>query len=88
MGLFSSKTERELVQRLDEQAALIAGLQKAVRDLEVEWEDYFEKFRNLYARINKRRQREATEAEEASAPVQGINPLAQRLLDLSKGGTG
>ena len=57
-------------------------VEKPLRDLQMEWEDWFEKFRNLYARINKRRQREEAEPEQEpdSPSPRAINPLAQRLL--------
>ena len=69
----------------------IEDMRKPIRDLEMEWEDWFEKFRNLYGRITKRQQRAAEEEEAEPAPdtqiatpvgmiPADVNPLALNLL--------
>lgn len=66
----------------------LVELETPVRELQAEWEDMFEKFRNLYGRITKRIKREQEEQEEPAevvAPTSpgipaDINPLAERLL--------
>lgn len=60
-------------------------LARPVRDLEMEWQDYFEKFRNLYSRLSRRSEREAEPSktrEEAGANglPSDMNPLAAALL--------
>lgn len=91
MGLFSRKTTPEqeapraeefdeLVTRVMQLEGQLADLEKPVRDLEMEWQDWFEKFRNLYARITRRIERaEKTETTEANGE-DPVNPLAMRLL--------
>ena len=105
----SQKTERLQVERLDDRLngfqeelrALrdqILDLERPVRELQLEWEDSFEKFRNLYARISKRLEREqqqSTPPESSEQPVTDpriyrpnvpegqINPAALRLLNRS-----
>lgn len=66
----------------------LVELETPVRELQAEWEDMFEKFRNLYGRITKRIKREQEEQQEEPevvAPITpgipaDINPLAERLL--------
>ena len=68
-------TVRKLELRIDE-------LEKPVRDIRMEWEDWFEKFRNLYGRLNKRRQRDEADPPEQTqaAEPRVTNPLALRLM--------
>ena len=74
-----------IAKRLDDYGESLGALQTPVRDLTMEWEDWFEKFRNLYSRIAKRQDREAG-AEKAEAPEPNgalppdVNPLALQLL--------
>lgn len=96
MGLFSRKTTPEqegpraeefdeLVTRVMQLEGQLADLEKPVRDLEMEWQDWFEKFRNLYARITRRIEREQkTEPSEPNG-AEAMNPLAMRLLHGRKG---
>lgn len=81
-----SKPGPEPDPRLDEVIATVAQMQQDVRTIQMEWEDWFEKFRNLYARINKRVQREsaASQPNGADKTQPPMNPLAARLL--SQGG--
>lgn len=79
------KTEREREARRDREILdlrnALGDLEKRVRDVEMEWEDWFEKFRNLYARITRRQQREAAEPKENGLePQPSMNPLAAELL--------
>lgn len=59
-----------------------------MRELEVEWLDTYEKFRNLYARISKRVQRAgATEEPEKPERPNGVmNPAALALLNQGRHG--
>jgi len=75
----------EMAKRLDDYGASLEELQKPVRDLQMEWEDWFEKFRNLYSRIAKRQERAAVEEKAEPSEANGalpadINPLALQLL--------
>jgi len=89
------RTAREQVERLDrelrsleEVAARLRGrvdemelTESRLREIEVEWADTFEKFRNLYARISKRIERaEPPPAEPNGSLPHDINPLALNLL--------
>lgn len=95
-GFIRAKTVREQVERQDSRIRKLEhlvgdlndrliGTEKPLKDILVEWDDYYEKFRNLYARIAKRQQREA-EAEKAEPETANgafpsdINPLALQLL--------
>lgn len=88
MSLFKRKTDDERVARLEERLSTLEArfneLERPVRDLEMEWQDWFEKFRNLYARITKRVQREKESTEEANGTAQPYNPLALSLLQGGK----
>lgn len=78
---------REPEQRVDVDAALVE-IQDCLKDIgerldaldhiEVEWADWFEKFKNLYARLNKRVKRE--EEKEAVPAEEPISPAAQRIF--------
>lgn len=93
------KTAREQVARLEQELreqgdrlnTLRAQLEEQeltaarVREIELEWADAFEKFRNLYARIAKRIEREGAK-EDAGEPEQlgEMNPLARRLFPTNR----
>lgn len=68
-----------MASRLDSLSAALGELERPVRELETEWLDSYEKFRNLYGRITKRMERDAK--EETAAEPADINPLAKRLLE-------
>ena len=55
-----------------------ADLEKPIRELEMEWQDWFEKFRNLYSRLSRREERADKQPDEPQADP--INPLAAQLL--------
>lgn len=85
-----ARRDRDIADRLgelDRQLAELAKLSAAhdeqlqeLRHLPMEWEDWFEKFKNLYARLNKRTQREeAATSEPAALPM---SPAAARLLGI------
>lgn len=101
MGLWTSKRrvddlERQLKEsegrlthlQIEFQALQVSlvGLETPVRELQAEWEDMFEKYRNLYGRISKRIKREEEpEPEVVAQPLTptipaDINPMAERLL--------
>lgn len=71
--------ESELRERLGklehEHQELLAEMKRVAMD----WEDYYNKFRSLYGRLNKRAQRE--EAPEPAQTARPVNPAAQRLLN-------
>ena len=78
---------KDIEDRLNEQAALLAELSSQLDELDslpMEWADWFEKFKNLYARLNKRVSRE--EAKEAEAEAPAVNPAALSLLNPYKRG--
>lgn len=101
--LWKPKTDPGLIRRLDELERRLGNHERAVkalgdsvdemakpiRDIEMEWEDWFEKFRNLYARISRRQQREAkeSEVEQPAGDAHGLppdaNPAALKLLGRS-----
>lgn len=77
--------ETDVQKRLDAIELRCKELEIPLRDLETEWASAYEKFRNLYARISKRMQREAANGdssrnEGASGMPSDINPLAARIL--------
>ena len=88
MGFFKRRTDDERVARLEERISVLEArlgeLERPVRDIQMEWEDWFEKFRNLYARITKRQQREKEATGEAEKDDQPYNPLALSLLQGGK----
>jgi len=65
--------------RLTDLESEVRGLVTPVRDLTMEWEDWFEKFRNLYGRISKRQEREKV-SENGEAPDTPMSPAAAALL--------
>lgn len=65
--------------------ARLDRLEGRVKEIEVEWNGWYDKYRRLYARLAKREQRAVDEpdapSEARSGNGQGVsNPLAQRLL--------
>lgn len=97
MGLFQKTDNRQDVRldglvaeceglrsRLTAVESDVQGLVTPVRDLTMEWEDWFEKFRNLYGRITKRQERE-TKAELTPEADNGpMSPAAEALLNLGR----
>jgi len=51
----------------DANADAIAKLNKRLDAIEMEWMEWFDKFRRLYARLAKRQEREAAEEENKSS---------------------
>lgn len=93
MGIFDgkqgSKPGKDIDDVIQELEKAILKLERAVLEhdvslselehVSIEWADWFEKFKNLYARLNKRVQRE--EEKQAAAPEEApISPQAQRIL--------
>ena len=82
-----SKPEPDVDPAIEQLTVRMEQVERALSELEhieVEWSDWFEKYKNLYARLNKRVQREeAKDQEEEPAP---INPAAARLLGTRHGG--
>jgi uncharacterized coiled-coil DUF342 family protein len=74
----------EHTRKLDELDKRVLELGKQWREVELEWADYFEKFRNLYARASRRLER-AEQVQETPAPAP-FNPAALALLQRIHGG--
>ena len=64
MGFFQRRTKRELVADLEER---LAKTEKRLDQVEMEWNEWFDKFRRLYARIAKRA-RDLEQAESVPTP--------------------
>jgi predicted nucleic acid-binding Zn-ribbon protein len=90
-GLTSSRRVEDLQRRLDTLASVQASLALRLDELTatvgeldalpMEWEDWFEKFKSLYGRLNKRVQREEAKAAEVEPAAQAPpNPRALALL--------
>lgn len=77
--------------RTDERLRLEA-LERRLKVIEADWDEWYDKFRRLYARLSKRVEREEKTAEDAPGPTNGkeeaphINPLAEAILRGSRGG--
>lgn len=67
--------------RLNQLERQMITLRREMRSVQVEWEDYFERFRNLLSRLTKRDKRAADNG--AADPVP-INPAAAALLNSSR----
>lgn len=83
-GLRKRNPQRVRIEDVDQLSDALAQLDARLTDVEeqeglrkLSIEDWYEKFRALYARLNKRAQRE--EAAEPAAPHQP-NPAAVRIL--------
>jgi len=79
--LFKSKTAPEPGSDVEERLKALEEAVGALAHIEIEWEDMFEKFKNLYARLNKRVQRDAEKEEPPPEPP--MNPAAARILGTS-----
>lgn len=82
--MFGFVRQQQLRSIQDAVAALSAELEQLkaeraeLKHIAVEWEDWFEKFSTLYARLNKRVQRE--EPQPPRVDAEPINPAALKLL--------
>jgi len=105
-GKTKGAPELELVRQLEQLTTKLAALEASVDELrtnqeslgrrwqkiDVEWSEWFDKYRRLYARISKRQQRDEKTPENGSGdknavvgdvgPPQTDNPLAQRILGM------
>ena len=71
-----------LATRLVETQARVAAIEAdraELRQIVLEWEDWYNKFRSLYGRLNKRAQRDEAPPEPAPQD-EPINPAALKLL--------
>ncbi len=78
----ASESKRQL-DELRERIMQLEGGDARMRELELEWVDTYEKFRNLYGRISKRIERAQPEEPEPDAtgtPHETTNPAALRIL--------
>jgi len=70
-----------LHERLALMSARLDTLEKAYKEIDLEWSSWYEKFSTLYRRLAKREQRarpaDETDGEPAEKP---INPLAAQIL--------
>lgn len=64
----SDSTQTEL--RLDDR---VSSLEKQLREIVVEWEEWYDKYRRLYARISKRAERDGEAAESRQDARHGTN---------------
>lgn len=88
MWFFRKNAQAELSERLDEGLARIVEHERRLRDIEMEWESMYGKFKALYARISRRQQREeAREEPEGGNGNRPMNPAAARLLNPYGGGS-
>lgn len=66
--------------------ARLEVVEKRLKALDVEWDEWYDKYRRLYARLAKRVAHDEKAAEDApgstngKAPFPPLNPLAARLL--------
>jgi hypothetical protein len=65
--------------RIEDVVARLAAIERSQRDLVLDWEQTFEKFRMLYMRLNKRVQREAPPAEAPPSP-DGMDPVSAAII--------
>lgn len=83
MGIFRRTPQRVRIEDVDQLRDALDGLSGRLEEIEerdalvkLEVADWYEKFRALYARLNKRVQRETPEPAEPAA----INPAALKIL--------
>lgn len=64
----------------------VEKLERKVKELEIEWEGWYDKYRRLYARLSKREERAHAAPDEPVETARGggsphiTNPAALRLL--------
>jgi hypothetical protein len=69
----------------------LAALEKRLKVIEADWDEWYDKFRRLYARLSKRVERDEQTADVAPGAAYGrpkpqsSNPLARRLLEGRQG---
>jgi len=84
------KPDENLLQRVQSLEAQVAELKREYKAITVEWDDWFGKYRRLYAQISKRVKQEEeapempqnrkTPPEQGEMPFTTSNPAAARLL--------
>lgn len=85
--MFDTSRLKERVSELEDE---VAGLKREFKGLELEWEQMYDKFRTLLARLNKRAEREekgpeAPRTDEPADPRQlSLTPEADRLAKLNE----
>lgn len=67
---------RRSEQDFDAQAR-IEALERKIKSLEVEWDEWYDKYRRLYARLSKRVERDG---EPPATGHRVTNPMARRLM--------
>jgi hypothetical protein len=76
----AARPKRDLAE-LDER---LERLERSQRDVALDWESTYEKFRQLLMRLNKRDQRAAEGSDIAPVPTNGsgrVQEINQRILD-------
>lgn len=63
----------------------VEALERRYKALESDWDEWYDKYRRLYARLSKRisdsRKADEDEPQDTNGPSPGVgNPLAERLL--------
>lgn len=70
-----------LHERLALMSARLDTLEKAYKEIDLEWSSWYEKFSTLYRRLAKREQRaKGTEPDGTEPDNRPINPLAAQIL--------
>lgn len=69
--------------RVTELENAFLALRREWREIALEWESTYNQMRALYARLNRRDQREDASLKKAEAPM---NPAALALLNSARGG--
>jgi hypothetical protein len=86
--MFGRATKRE--RGLDERVEVLERRMKAI---EVEWEEWYDKFRRVLMRISKRNERAQEPAEPTNGDALGVqaghspritNPMARRLMGIQE----
>ena len=79
-------TVEERLAQVEQRLGELEPLAQELDRITIEWEDWFSKFSALYARLNKRVEREAKKAAEQEPQPAPVNPAALRLLGVANHG--
>lgn len=71
------EVSRALNQRIDELESAHQKLDKKQKQLELEWDEWYDKFRLMYARLSKRMKDAETPAEDAPGPTISPSTIPQ-----------
>jgi chromosome segregation ATPase len=87
-GSFDSQELGAIARRLDELARRVEGAEKKVETLDVDWSEWYDKFRRLYARIAKRQERDEDAAQAAQDGQKSQQDAPQRTIERQLGPNG